>query len=300
MLDSAVENGADYAKIQSIRSSHLTQRERFEKGVVDAKGKRTSICRPYGPELTRLASLDLTVEQEQAFAEACRQAGIRAMTTPFSRAVISEIVDLGFDAVKVASYDCGSLPFLKELVQHWDHIFVSTGATKDDEIEQAAHILRDCPDWSFLHCVTIYPTPANQMHLARLSYLSLYSKNVGLSSHPLNSELGIQADMVALSLGAQCIERHFTILEPNQSKDGPVSMTPMELKALREFANLEIAERREIVRRKIPNWSVFLGSANRTLSETEMLNRDYYRGRFASPASGGWIYNWEEKSIELH
>ena len=37
-----------------------------------------------------------------------------------------------------------------------------------------------------------------------------------------------------------------------------------------------------------------LGDVNRPLSHTEKLNRDYYRGRFASKINGRTIYNWEE------
>ena len=54
MLDEAVESGADYVKIQSIRSRNLTKRTRFEEGVVDEDGVTKCICRPYNQEKERL------------------------------------------------------------------------------------------------------------------------------------------------------------------------------------------------------------------------------------------------------
>ena len=38
-----------------------------------------------------------------------------------------------------------------------------------------------------------------------------------------------------------------------------------------------------------------IGQPTRELSHTELLNRDYYRGRFASRVDGEWVYNWEDK-----
>jgi len=51
------------------------------------------------------------------------------------------------------------------------------------------------------------------------------------------------------------------------------------------------------VKSEIPEWQTMLGVPQRELSHKEMLNRDYYRGRFASYASEEWIYNWEEREV---
>jgi len=221
------------------------------------------------------------------------------MTTPFARATVSEIAPLGFDAIKVASYDCGSEPLLRDVLAHWNTVVISTGASTDEEIARAASLLRRSGRAGYLlHCVTIYPTPPDEMHLSRLLYLRMHWPLVGLSSHPRSDALGIWPDMVALALGADCIERHFTVLEAGASRDGAVSITPAQLAELRAFADLPIEERRERVRRDVPGWPAYLGSAIRPLSDTERLNRDYYRGRFATPdTAGGWAYNWEDRPI---
>ena len=292
MIHEAAENGADYAKIQTIRSRELTHRDRFDEGQVDEQGVVQVIKRPYAPELERLSKLDLTLDQEVWFIEECKKAGVKPLTTTFTRAGVRDIKDLGYPAVKIASYDCASFPLLEDVKKVWDTIFVSTGATYDEEIEQAAKIL-DGTDYTIFHCVTIYPTPVEELHLNRLEYLKKFSPKVGYSDHSKPATTSLWASKMALAMGAAAVERHYTVLGPTETKDGPVSITPAMVKELREFADRPIEERLEIIKKEFPNWEASLGDANRPLSHTEKLNRDYYRGRFASKVDGKDVYNWE-------
>src|SRR5690606_41030573 len=64
MIHAAAENGADYVKLQSIRSRELTHRERFDEGVIE-NGVVKVIKRPYKPELERLSKLDLSLDRSE-------------------------------------------------------------------------------------------------------------------------------------------------------------------------------------------------------------------------------------------
>ena len=295
MIHAAAENGADYVKIQAIRSRELTHRERFDEGVTE-NGKIKVIKRPYQQELERLSKLDLNLDVERWFVEECWRAGVAPLTTTFTRSAVQEVKDLGYEAIKVASYDCASYPLLEDLKKYWHTLFVSTGATYDDEIEKAAEVLQGI-NFTFLHCVTMYPTPMEELHLRRMSYLRRFTDKVGYSDHSKIADTDIWASKIALALGADCVERHFTILGPDETRDGPVSINPAQLKELRKFADLERPERMEIIRRDYPQWEKSLGQANRTLSHAELLNRDYYRGRFASKLGQQVVYNWEEHTL---
>jgi N,N'-diacetyllegionaminate synthase len=294
MIHQATEAGADYVKLQTIRSRELTRRERFEEGETGAGGTVRTIKRPYAPELERLSRLDLSLDDEAWFVEECWRAGAAPMTTVFTRAAVEEVKELGYEAVKIASYDCASYPLLRDVRKHWSTLFVSTGATHDEEIEKAAEVLAGT-DFSFLHCVTIYPTPMAELHLRRMSFLRRFTPRVGYSDHTKPAETGLWASKLAIALGATCVERHFTILEADQSRDGPVSVTPAMLRELRTFADLPRPERMAIVREGYPRWEEALGLARRPLSADELRNRDYYRGRFASRAGDGYLFNWEEE-----
>jgi N,N'-diacetyllegionaminate synthase len=293
MIHTAAENGADYVKIQAIRSKELTCRERFEKGELYEDGSVKTIIRPYQPEFDRLSKLDLSLEDEKWFVDECVRAGVAPMTTIFSWAGLFEIKDLGYEAVKVASYDCASFPLIETIKRYWSTVFVSTGATFDKEIEITSNLLKEV-NHHLLHCVTIYPTPLNELHLSRINFLRRFTANVGYSDHSKPSETGLRASKLSLALGASCVERHYTILDSDKSKDGPVSITPAMLKELKEFALLSRYERMDIITREYPDWEEAMGLQNRTLSAAELLNRDYYRGRFASEKNGLTVYNWEK------
>ena len=47
------------------------------------------------------------------------------------------------------------------------------------------------------------------------------------------------------------------------------------------------------MQKEILEWKTMIGLTERDMTHTEMLNRDYYRGRFASFVKNKWIYNWE-------
>ena len=293
MIYEAAENGADCVKIQAIRSKELTHRERFDTGLTDEKGVVQIIKRPYQAEYERLGKLDLSLDDEQWFVDECRRTGVAPLTTVFTRTAAQEVKDMGYEAVKIASYDCASYPLLEEVKKYWNTIFISTGATYDNEIEKAAEVLQGT-NLTFLHCLTIYPTPMETINLRRMEFLRKFTLKVGYSDHTHVETTGLWASKIALALGATIIERHFTVLEIDETRDGPISIKPLQLKELAEFAKLSRNERMEIVKKGFLDWEITLGTPTRELTHKELLNRDYYRGRFASLVDGKHIYNWED------
>jgi len=292
MIWAAAEAGADYVKIQSIMADELTYRKRFESGRVE-NGVMKAIKRPYQAEYDRLRPMDLSDEDHQWFVEECKKANVKPITTIFAQSRIPFLSGLDWDAVKVASYDCISLPLVKNLAKHFNHLFISTGAAQDEEIQTTAEELK-AHSFSFLHCVTIYPTPLDEIHLARIDWLRQFSSLVGFSDHSLVERDGLKASIAAIFYGADVVERHFTIFPADQSKDGPVSINPKQLKELITFANMSKTDIKDYIVSHIPEYETMIGKSSRILSHAELLNRDYYRGRFASKVDGQIVYNWED------
>ena len=294
MVHEAADAGADYVKIQGLYSADITFRERFEADATDADGNRVAILRPYAAEVERLSGLDLSQDDERWFVEECWRAGVAPMITAFTVGSVERLTSIGFEAIKVASYDCASLPLLRALRSACARLFVSTGATYDNEIAAAAGELAGV-DVTFLHCITIYPTPLDQLHLRRMHWLRRFSPQSGFSDHTHVETTGLAASKLALALGADVIERHFTVLDRSETRDGPVSIDPGELRTLRAFADLDRTERMARIATELPAWEQSLGSATRELSDVELANRDYYAGRVADQGPDGPIYNWEER-----
>jgi N,N'-diacetyllegionaminate synthase len=298
MVYAAAESGATYAKIQSMRADDLPFRERFEEGVSEG-GVIKTIKRPHAAEFNRLKPLDLSDDDHFQFIEHCERAGIKPLTTVFSRYRVPFVAQLGMDTIKVASFDCSSFPMLKELrEQNIPRLIVSTGITFDQEIEQACKILAGT-NFALLHCISIYPTPLQEAHLRRIQYLKGLCPAVGISDHSNPEIHGSKLTAGALLMGATIVEKHFTILPKDKTRDGPVSANPKQLRELVRLAGMTKSELQSHVKSEVPEFDAMLGSERRELSATELLNRDYYRGRFASKSrSGEWIYNWEDRALE--
>lgn len=299
MVEAAARAGATHGKMQTIYANTISFRPQFEEGLIQG-GRVRSIKRPYKDEVERLSGLEISEESTVKFIDICKNNGLVPMTTCFVRSHVESLSEIGFESIKVASYDCASFTMLREIKEKFDEIVVSTGATFDEEVAKASKVLFGA-NFSFLHCVTLYPTPLNQMHMARMGWLRNFSKEVGYSDHSLVSKTGLLASKAALALGADLIERHFTLLSSSESRDGPVSINEMQLKEIVNFSKLSIEERTDYMNLKHPDWGIVVGKISRKLSDEELLNRDYYRGRFANPrpetkSGERMYYNWEEIS----
>lgn len=302
MVAAAAEAGATHVKLQTIHASRLAFRPQFEEGL-ETDGEVVSIKRPFAAERARLEPLELDARTVDSFITQAGSLGLVPLTTCFARGDVAAIAEAGFTEVKVASYDCASFPLLRELADHFEQLYVSTGATFDDEIIHAASILDGRCRFALLHCVTIYPTPLTEVHLARMRWLRRLSPVVGFSDHTLYARDGLTASKAAIALGAEVVERHFTVLGPEQTKDGPISIDPEGLAELVLFSKLSTADQRASLADEGYGLSSLEGDAQRQLSNGELLNRDYYRGRFATARTWGsqraseMIFNWEETPL---
>ena len=301
LIHAAAENGADIIKGQIIFSDDVTPRARFDEGEEEDNGVKKTIKRPYDAEVARLKGLDLKEEDYHFFVDEVKKAGVRPMLTVFSRVRIPLAARLMYGEeklVKVASYDCASHTLVGELADNFDKLIISTGATFDEEIKKTAQILNDKnKPFAFLHCVTSYPNTLTMANLSRMEWLRKFTPEVGWSDHTLVARDGIKAAKTAIMLGADYVERHFTVLPADKTKDGPISITPALLNELSDFRNLSKGEQKEVIEKEIPDWKIMLGHPQREMTHAEMLNRDYYRGRFASFVNNEWIHNWEEKQF---
>lgn len=295
MVHAASESGADYAKIQSLHSSELTHRKRFDEGLIEG-GKVKTIKRDYYSEYERLKKLDLEEEDHLKFLDFCKKYNIKPLTTVFSLGKINMVSKL-FSEIKISSFDCASHRLVSEISKKdFKHIIVSTGATFDREIKKTCQILNEAnKKFTLLHCVSIYPTPLDSAHINRMHYLKKLHGQVGISDHS-NPEINKHLiPAVAFYLGVDCIEKHFTILDKTKTKDGPVSANPQQLKEIVELSKSSKEDIKKYIDRNIDNYEILLGMENRDLSDVELLNRDYYQGRFATKdEKGNYIFNWQE------
>ncbi len=297
MIHAAKENGADFVKIQSMRSKDLNYRNRFEKGLIEGGAERCKL-RPFNQEYQRLKNLDLSIDDHFKFLELCKKYKIKPMTTIFTRNRINLAKKMKLDYLKISSFDCSSHAMIKDIVSKVkSKMIVSTGGAYDREIVNTVEILKFFKrKFTLLHCISIYPTIPEVASLLRIKFLKQLNNSVGFSDHSNPDIYSYDLSALSTTLGATWIERHFTILKKNATKDGVVSVNPTQLKELREAIDLPNKQITNYINKKYKKseLSKILGSSNRELTNDEMLNRDYYQGRFASKTkSGKVVYNWD-------
>jgi N,N'-diacetyllegionaminate synthase len=294
MILEAKQAGASHAKIQGLYSHELTKRYEFEPG----NQKEGSLLRPYQAEFDRLSKLDLTLETEAHFVEECKKSAITPMTTVFTHLGLERALKAGFKSFKVASYDCASRELISRILPHADELVISTGATLWKEIELTSNLVakekKSHTRVAFLHARTIYPTPLDEMNISRMLFLRYLGWETGLSDHSQPQVDGLIASKLAIHLGATFVERHFTVLARTETRDGPVSITPNELRELHNFSlqdplmrYRELAEINNLAR-------VCFGKSDLEIDAREVTNAKYYRGRVASWHGSKQIYSWEK------
>ena len=121
---------------------------------------------------------------------------------------------------------------------------------------------------------------------------------MGLSDHS-NPEINKNiVPAVGLYLGVELIEKHFTILNKDKTKDGPVSANPDQLRELVNLSKLNKQKLMTYIEDNTKDYKILLGQENRDMTSTELLNRDYYQGRFASKDSkGNYVFNWSNDNL---
>ena len=133
--------------------------------------------------------------------------------------------------MKIPSGEITNLPYLEEVAKLRTPVLLSTGMSTLGEITDALGVLDDngCPEATILHCNTQYPTPYEDANLtAMMELFDQFGLPVGLSDHTP----GWECDVAAAVLGAQVIEKHFTLDKTLPGPDQKASLDPAEFKAM--------------------------------------------------------------------
>jgi N-acetylneuraminate synthase len=137
------------------------------------------------------------------------KSGMLSICTPFDEASVQRIIDMDFDYIKIASCSARDWPLLEAAARAYMSVIVSTGGLHTSSIDDLVSFFehRGVPH-ALMHCVSIYPTPADQCQLEFISTLrERYPKHViGWSTHEDPDELS--AVQVAYAKGARMFERH--------------------------------------------------------------------------------------------
>jgi N,N'-diacetyllegionaminate synthase len=225
LVDAAKAAGVDAVKFQTFNAEKLVSRY-TQKAEYQKRSKSNGQT-----QLEMLKSLELKKFQFLDICKYCKQKNILFLSTPFDFESIDMLEELDMPIYKIPSGEITNLPYLIKVASLGKPVILSTGMSNLNEIESAVNILKEngAGKISLLHCNTEYPTPYEDVNLLAMNTLKQrFGVKVGYSDHTL----GIEVPIAAVALGAQIIEKHFTLDKNMEGPDHKASLEPDELKKM--------------------------------------------------------------------
>lgn len=246
LINAAKQAGADAVKFQHFRADDLVT---THTKMADYQSQNMPDTQT---QYELLKALELSDLDMKSLKETCEQCGIEMLVTPFSLRAFDALYELGLRRFKISSGDLSDGPLLLAIAQKQCQVILSTGMGTLSDIEKALSVLafgytqQGLPTeqalWqayssdagfnalrekvSVLHCTSEYPTPFDQVNLNMLSTLKqTFGLNIGLSDHTT----GINISLAGVALGANIIEKHFTL---DKTLPGPDHLASIDVEEL--------------------------------------------------------------------
>ncbi|WP_278701465.1 N-acetylneuraminate synthase [Phocaeicola sartorii] len=226
LCDVAKAAGVDAVKFQTWKT---------EKIVTQTAAKATyQVENTHSNEETQfdmLKKLELSYRQFFEIKEYCDKIGIDFLSTPDEEESLNFLVDLHLPVLKIGSGEVTNIPYLRRIGSKHLPVILSTGMSYLSDVETACRTLlkAGAKSVSLLHCTTNYPCPMSEVNLRAMQTLKdAFHCTVGYSDHTM----GIEIPIAAVAMGAQIIEKHFTLDKEMDGPDHKASLNPEELKKM--------------------------------------------------------------------
>lgn len=212
LLEAAARSGADAAKLQTFGTERLVSRS--------------------SDFFDLLKDTELTAEEIASLVSRAKKLDITLFAAVFDEESADLWERLEAPVYKIASGDLTHLPLIRHVATKGKPMILSSGGCTLEEIDCAVDTINNTSSeipYAILHCVSNYPTVAGDTNLACLAGMrSRYNAPVGFSDHTT----GIAVSIAAAALGAEMIEKHFTLDREMPGPDHMLSTNPQEFKAM--------------------------------------------------------------------
>lgn len=225
LVDKAFEIGADCVKFQTFKTENIvtktSPKANYQMLVTDKAESQFDM----------LKKLELQKEDFKKIKDYCKTKGIQFLSTPYNPEDATLLNDLGVEAFKIASGQLVELPFLKFVAKFGKQMIISTGMANLAEVYKAVEAIKSTGnnDVIVLQCNTDYPSKIEDTNMkAMITMRDALGVPVGYSDHvPTN-----YACYAAVALGAEVIEKHFTLDKNMEGPDHKCSLEPEEFREL--------------------------------------------------------------------
>jgi len=172
---------------------------------------------------------------------------------------VNFISDYDVPFIKIPSAMLTNDELIEATIGTKKQIILSTGMSTIEEIDHAVDVLGKS-NFILLHCNSTYPAPEEDLNLNNIKMMQdKYNVPIGYSGH----EQDLEACMVAVTLGANIIERHITL---DHNMWGTDQKSSLEVVAM------------DMLKKRCNNIQMMLGSYERKVSDSEKKIRKKLRG----------------------
>ena len=174
---------------------------------------------------------ELNFEQFEELKNYSKSIGLTFFSTPFDIESAEFLNQLEIPCFKIASSDLTNLPLITKIAKMQKPMIISSGLSTMNEINDAVNccLFEGNNQIALLHCVANYPAQPNEVNMNVINTLKkTFDFPVGYSD---NGESSL-VDIVAVSMGANIIEKHFTLDKKMSGPDHGFSIDPNGLKSL--------------------------------------------------------------------
>tara|TARA_Y100000356_G_scaffold82147_1_gene68292 strand:+ start:5378 stop:6358 length:981 start_codon:yes stop_codon:yes gene_type:complete len=222
LVNLAVVSGCDAVKFQTYSSETL-----YRKNTPDFAG--------YKDVNNLIKEIELPREWQPQLKSYCDYKGIEFMSTPFDEEAVEELVGIGVSRLKISGFESTDFKFIEMVASSKLPLVISLGI--GFPANYLGKIFDICEKHSneltLLHCNNAYPTPTSDLNLKSMiqSKHLRFDCKVGLSDHSTS----VLTPALAVALGAQVIEKHFTLDRNLDGPDHKFALEPEELQKMVEY-----------------------------------------------------------------
>jgi sialic acid synthase SpsE len=221
LVDVAADAGADAVKFQTYTGKDLYSSRTPQFRYLDDQRSPQEL----------LDAIALPREWQPLLAEHAAARGIAFFSSPFDRAAVDALAELGVPAMKIASFELVDVGLIEYTAATGIPIIISTGMATYGEVEDALAAVRRAGNRrvALLRCASLYPSPPQIMNLRAMATMrAAFGVPVGLSDH----STGIAVAAGGAALGMAILEKHLTLDRGLEGPDHPFALEPAEMQAM--------------------------------------------------------------------
>lgn len=224
LCDVAKKAGVDCVKFQTWQTekivTHKVEKASYQSGNThDTKESQFDM----------LKKLEISHEGFRIVQDHCKKIGIDFLSTPDEEYSLAFLMnELNLPLIKIGSGEVTNIPYLRQIASYGKPIILSTGMATLAQVAIAYDTLltAGAPSVALLHCTTNYPCPKDEVNLRAMQTMKeAFKCQMGYSDHTMGTEIPI----AAVAMGAEIIEKHFTLDRNMEGPDHKASLEPQEL-----------------------------------------------------------------------